>query len=138
MRRVPRDHHMSPVGTHAGDRTSKKTVPGAFEVPRQLYGNLSLTCLGPKSETALPKVAAAPPRNLTNLKREAEEDWGRWLGKCRKKRLGSSQNDMASGGPTKATCLRPKPFRPTAAHAMYRYLGHTRPARSRRRCCGGI
>jgi|SRR6516165_6396301 glutamine synthetase len=36
MRRVPRDHHISPVGTHAGDRTSKKTVPGAFEVPRYL------------------------------------------------------------------------------------------------------
>jgi putative ABC transport system substrate-binding protein len=30
MKRVPPDHHISPVGTHAGDRTSKKTVPGAF------------------------------------------------------------------------------------------------------------
>jgi len=34
MKRVPPDHRISPVGTHAGDRTSKKTVPGAFEVPR--------------------------------------------------------------------------------------------------------
>src|SRR2546430_3311279 len=42
MKRVPPDYHISPVGTHAGDRTSKKTVPGAFEVPRKLYGNLSL------------------------------------------------------------------------------------------------
>jgi hypothetical protein len=25
---------LCPVGTHAGDRTIKKTVPGAFEVPR--------------------------------------------------------------------------------------------------------
>ena len=41
MNRVPPDYHISPVGTHAGDRTSKKTVPGAFEVPRKLYGNLS-------------------------------------------------------------------------------------------------
>jgi hypothetical protein len=29
MKRVPPDYHISPVGTHAGDRTSKKTVPGA-------------------------------------------------------------------------------------------------------------
>jgi hypothetical protein len=34
MKRVPPDYHISPVGTHAGDRTSKKTVPGAFEVLR--------------------------------------------------------------------------------------------------------
>ena len=76
MKRVPPDHYISPVGTHAGDRTSKKTVPGAFEVPRKLYGNLSLTRLDPRSETTLPHVAA-PPRSLTNLKREAEEDWSR-------------------------------------------------------------
>src|SRR5215475_2711124 len=36
MKSVPPDHPISPVGTHAGDRTSKKTVPGAFEVPRSL------------------------------------------------------------------------------------------------------
>lgn len=76
MNRVPPDYHISPVGTHAGDRISKKTVPGAFEVPRKLYGNLSLTRLDPRSETTLPH-AAAPPRTLTNLKREAEEDWSR-------------------------------------------------------------
>ena len=76
MNRVPPDHYISPVGTRAGDRTSKKTVPGAFEVPRKLYGNLSLTRLDPRSETTLPHVAA-PPRSLTNLKREAEEDWSR-------------------------------------------------------------
>ena len=46
--------------------TSKQTVPGAFEVPRQLYGNLSLTRLDPRSETTLPHVAA-PPRSLTKL-----------------------------------------------------------------------
>src|SRR5215831_13639783 len=51
MNRVPPDHYISPVGTRAGDRTSKKTVPGAFEVPRKLYGNLSLTRLDPRSET---------------------------------------------------------------------------------------
>src|SRR5215472_14047701 len=39
MKSVPPDHPISPVGTHAGDRTSKKTVPGAFEVP----GSLSVT-----------------------------------------------------------------------------------------------
>ena len=65
MKRVPPDHHISPVGTHAGDRTSKKTVPGAFEVPRQLYGNLSLTRLDPRSETTLQHVAA-PPRSPMN------------------------------------------------------------------------
>jgi hypothetical protein len=37
MKRVPPDYHISPVGTHAGDRISKKTVPGAFEVPRKPY-----------------------------------------------------------------------------------------------------
>jgi len=51
MNCVPPDYHISPVGTHAGDRINKKTVPGAFEVPRKLYGNLSLTRLDPRSET---------------------------------------------------------------------------------------
>jgi len=68
MKRVPPNHYISPVGTHAGDRTSKKTVPGAFEVPRKLYGNLSL--LG-----SIPGARPLPPRSLTNLKRVAEEDW---------------------------------------------------------------
>ena len=70
MNRVPPDYHISPVGTHAGDRISKKTVPGAFEVPRKLYGNLSLTRLDPRCETT-------PAENLTNLKREVEENWNR-------------------------------------------------------------
>jgi hypothetical protein len=74
------------------------------------------------------------PRSLTNMKREAEEDWSRSL--CSQKRASSSQNNTACGGPTKATCLRPKPFRPMAVHATYRYLGHTRHAQLQRRCCG--
>jgi hypothetical protein len=41
---------------------------------------------------------------------------------------------MASGGPMKATCLRPKLSRPTVAHATYRYSGHTPLAQSRRHC----
>jgi hypothetical protein len=52
--------------------------------------------------------------------------------------LGSSRNSMASGGPTKASCLRPKLFRPTVAHTTCRYSGRTPPARSRRHCCGDI
>jgi hypothetical protein len=52
MKRAPPDHHI-PVGTHAGDSTSKNTVPGAFEVTRKL----------------LPHVA--PPRSLTNGTRKA-------------------------------------------------------------------
>ena len=35
MNCVPPDYHISPVGTHAGDRISKKTVPGPFDVPRK-------------------------------------------------------------------------------------------------------
>ena len=41
-KRLPPDYHISPVGMYAGDRISKKTVPGAFEVPRKLTENLSL------------------------------------------------------------------------------------------------
>jgi len=58
MKRVPPDYDISPVGTPAGDRTSKKTVPGAFEVPRKLYGNLSLlgSIPGPR-----PLCCTSPP-----------------------------------------------------------------------------
>src|SRR4051812_2278436 len=45
---------------------------------------------------------------------------------------------MASGGLTKASCLRRRRFRPTVAHATYRYSGRIPPASSRRRSCGGI
>lgn len=67
MNRVPPDYHISPVGTHAGDRISKKTVPGAFEVPRKLYA--VTTRPDPRSETTLPHVAA-PPRSLTGRRLE--------------------------------------------------------------------
>jgi hypothetical protein len=59
-------------------------------------------------------------------------------GKRRLKRPGSSQNNTASGGLTKATCLRPKLFRPAVARATYRYSDHIPPERLRRHCCGGI
>jgi hypothetical protein len=41
-------------------------------------------------------------------------------------------------GPTKASCLSPKLFRPTVAHATDRYSGRTPLAQSPRRCCCGI
>src|SRR5262249_32908954 len=34
MKSVPPDHPISPAGTHAGDRTSKNTVPGALRGAR--------------------------------------------------------------------------------------------------------
>src|SRR3954466_16309363 len=67
MNRVPPDYHISPVGTHAGDRISKNTVPGAFEVPRKLYA--VTTRPDPRSETTLPD-GAAPPRSLTGRRLE--------------------------------------------------------------------
>jgi len=64
MNCVPPDYHISPVGTHAGDRISKKTVPGAFEVPRKLYGNLSLlgSIPGPDHSAARRRPAEKPDR----------------------------------------------------------------------------
>src|SRR4029077_6626855 len=76
-----------------------------------------------------------PTASTANAKESAPQAGRGWIGVQIQP---SSQNNTASGGPTKATCLRPKPFRPTAAHATYRYLGHIRPAQLRRRCCCGI
>jgi len=72
MNCVPPDYHISPVGTHAGDRISKKTVPGAFEVPGKLYGNLSLlgSIPGPDHSAARRR----PPRSLTG-RRIGTDDW---------------------------------------------------------------
>src|SRR4051812_22008436 len=72
MNRVPPDYHISPVGTHAGDRISKKTVPGAFEVPGKTLRKLVTTRLDPRSETTLPRVAA-PPRSLTGRRIGADD-----------------------------------------------------------------
>ena len=77
MNRVPPDYHISPVGTHAGDRISKKTVPGAFEVPRKLYGNLSLTRLDPRSETTLRRPAEKPDELETSGRRGLEPMTGK-------------------------------------------------------------
>ena len=77
MKRVPPDYHISPVGTHAGDRTSKKTVPGASEVPRKLYGNLSLTRLDPRSETTLRRPAEKPDELETSGRRGLEPMTGK-------------------------------------------------------------
>lgn len=74
MNRVPPDYHISPVGTHAGDRISKKTVPGAFEVPRKLYGNLSLlgSIPGPR-----PLCRTSPPRREALQAEELEPMTGK-------------------------------------------------------------
>jgi len=74
MNRVPPDYHISPVGTHAGDRINKKTVPGAFEVPRKLYGNLSLlgSIPGPR-----PLCRTSPPRREALQAEELEPMTGK-------------------------------------------------------------
>jgi hypothetical protein len=74
MKRVPPDYHISPVGTHAGDRISKKTVPGPFEVPRKLYGNSSLlgSIPGPR-----PLCRTSPPRREALQAEELEPMTGK-------------------------------------------------------------
>ena len=74
MKRVPPGYHISPVGTHAGDRISKKTVPGPFEVPRKLYGNSSLlgSIPGPR-----PLCRMSPPRREALQAEELEPMTGK-------------------------------------------------------------
>src|SRR2546429_7265236 len=59
-------------------RRSDGSCPRAIPIcaPLEVDHVAVTTRLDPRSETTLPHVAA-PPRSLTNLKREAEEDWSR-------------------------------------------------------------
>src|SRR5262249_58208173 len=137
MKRRSTGSPLSPVGTHAGDRTSQE------DRPRRLRG-ATLTLRKSVTHSARSQVRdhfaarRRPAEKPDKLEARGRRGLEPMTGKMQVKRAGSSQNNTASGGPTKATCLRPTPFSPTAAHATYRYLGHTRPAQLRRRCGGGI
>src|SRR5262249_44489691 len=80
--RLNRDEPRSTGSLHQPGRNARRGQDKQEDRPRRLRGatqtlrKFVTPRLDPRSETTLPHVAA-PPRSLTNLKREAEEDWSR-------------------------------------------------------------
>src|SRR5215471_14974032 len=139
MKSVPPDHPISPVGTHAGDRTSKKTVPGAFEVPRSLSVTHSARSQVRDHFAARRRPAEKPDkleaRGRSGLepmtgKMQVKKSWqlveqdGLWWGLRR--RLASARSLSGPRPPRHVPILGPYPSRTIAEALLRRHLERRR------------